>query len=48
MGTAHKHVSYGRVSIELVPAVMLSMPKPASLNEEAVCSANKIGQHVGW
>ena len=47
VGTVHKCVLYGRASIELVPAVMLSTPKPASLDEEVVCSANKMGQCIG-
>ena len=47
VGVADERVSYGRAGVELVPAVVLLLPKASPGNEEAVCSANKTGQRIG-
>jgi hypothetical protein len=36
----------GGMGIKLVLATLLSLPKPSSCNEEAVCSADKTCQHI--
>jgi hypothetical protein len=46
MGITNEHILNGRVSVELVSAVVLLLPKASPSNEETVCSANEIGQRI--
>jgi hypothetical protein len=47
MSITDEGVPNGGMGIKLVPATLLSLPKLSSCDEEVVCSANKMCQHVG-
>ena len=47
MSIAYEGISNGGAGIKLVLVTVLSLLKSSSCNEEAVCSANKMSQHIG-
>jgi hypothetical protein len=47
MSVTDEGIPNGGMGIKLVPAALLSSPKPSSCDEEAVCSADKMCQCIG-
>jgi hypothetical protein len=47
VGIMDERVLNGGVGVELVLAMVLLPPKASPSDEETVCSANEMGQHVG-
>jgi hypothetical protein len=46
MGIMNEHILNEGAGVELMPAMVLLLPKESSSNEETVHSANEIGQHI--